>query len=579
MSSTQALSNLGRLGSRIGEAERLTEIRRGACHWRWSLLFACVALLCESSAVVAAERYIPDGPDVPTIVLNEGQSGAAGLPPLSVPPPKQWDQQSIWNMQVVGFQDNQGRASSDDGWIENQNGRHIAYVANSPGSALNPLTGQDEKNGTSLVDVTDPRHPVFLSHIPAPSGGGATHLAVCGGSTLPHGQKDHWYLLRHDGQTNQEVWDVTNPKAPTRLTVLISGLTGTHHDWWECDTGIAYTISETTSDGWRETGSHQHVYIYDLSDPAKPVFIRQFGLVGQQPDADIGTAKSCINAPGPNCYEGVTNPPGGVHQIYSAGTSKNRVYLAYGVDENGVFQILDRQKLLEGCKIPTASPQCPTRPTQADLLYPQVGYVTTNPNQGGHTAIPIFGVPVPEAQQNYLDGKPQRWDLLAVTSEETTNDCLGQPWKNPTLLDITDDRAPWPIAVLDVGQFPGNFCAKGSRFGVHELNRQIYPPFYGRLVIAAMFNAGLQVWDIRDPYNPRRVAYFIQAPNKNTHESCGSYQGNQHYCRKAIFSDLGEVDDRGYIYNFDRAGSGLTILTLTGAAAQVATAKPGTSKP
>jgi len=56
---------------------------------------------------------------------------------------------------------------------------------------------------------------------------------------------------------------------------------------------------------------------------------------------------------------------------------------------------------------------------------------------------------------------------------------------------------------------------------VHELNRQIYAPFYGRLVIAAMFNAGLQVWDIRDPYNPRRVAYFIQAPNKNTHESCG----------------------------------------------------------
>jgi hypothetical protein len=187
-----------------------------------------------------------------------------------------------------------------------------------------------------------------------------------------------------------------------------------------------------------------------------------------------------------------------------------------------------------------------------------------NPNQGGHTAVPIFGVPIPEAQQNYLDGKPQRWDLLAITSEETVNDCFGQPWKNPTLLDITDDRAPWPIATLDVGQFPGDFCAKGARFGTHELNRQIYAPYYGRLIIAAMFNAGLQVWDIRDPYNPRRVAYFIQAPNKNTKELCGTYQGNTHYCRKAIFSDLGEVDDRGYIYNMDRAGSGLTILKLTG---------------
>lgn len=528
-----------------------------------------VSFLC---CAVAAPHYIPDGPDVPTIVLNESQSGAAGLPALRVPPPNGWDQQSIWNMQVVGFQDNQGRASSDDGWIENQNGRYIAYAADNPGSALNPLTGRIEKNGTSLIDVTDPAHPRFLSHIPAESGGGATHVAVCGGNTLPHGERNHWYLLRHDGETNQEIWDVTDPTAPKRLRVIISGLNATHHDWWECDTGVAYTISQTPTDGWHESGSHQHLYIYDLSDPAKPVFIRQFGLPGQQPDAKIAAAQSCSAAPGPDCFEGVTNPPGGVHQLYSAGTKKDRITIAYGVDQDGVLQILDRRKLLAGCTVPGASAQCATRPTQAELLYPQVSSITMNPNQGGHTAIPIFGVPIPEAQQNFLDGKPQRWDLMAATSEDTTNDCFGQPWKNPFLIDITDERTPWPIAVLPVGQFPGKFCAKGSRFGSHELNREIYPPYYGRLLIVAMFNAGVQVWDIRDPYQPRRVAYFIQAPNRNTEESCGTYHGNAHYCRKATFSDLGEVDDRGYIYNFDRAGSGLTILKLTGAALQVVAA-------
>ncbi len=535
-----------------------------------TLVIGCCGLGFGSSGRASAQAYIPDGPNVPVVTLNENQSGAAELPPLPVPAPNGWDHESIWNMKVVGFQDNQGRPSSDDGWIENQNGRYILYMADSPGAGFDPLTGKDENNGTSLIDVTDPTKPVFVFHIPAPSGGGATHVAVCGGNTLPHAQKNHWYLLRHDGSTNQEVWDVTNPSAPVRLAVVISGLSGTHHDWWECDTGIAYTISQTKTDGWQETGSKQHVYIYDLSNPASPVLVRQFGLVGQQPDAKLATARSCYDAPGPDCYEGITNPPGGVHQLYSAGVVKNRVYLAYGVDNNGVFQIVDRQKLLTGCTAPSASANCATRPTQADLLYPQVGYITTNPNQGGHTAIPIFGVPIPAEQQNYLDGKPQTSDLLAVTSEETVNNCLRQPWKNPSLIDITNDRAPWPIAVLAVPQFPGDFCAKGARFGVHELNRQIYAPFYGRLLIAAMFNAGLQVWDIRDPYSPRRVAYFIQAPNRNTRVSCGTYRDNTKYCRKAIFSDLGEVDDRGYIYNLDRAGSGLTILRLTGDALKAA---------
>ena len=31
---------------------------------------------------------------------------------------------------------------------------------------MNPLTGQVEDNGTSIVDVTDPKHPRYLHHIP-----------------------------------------------------------------------------------------------------------------------------------------------------------------------------------------------------------------------------------------------------------------------------------------------------------------------------------------------------------------------------------------------------------------------------
>ena len=88
------------------------------------------------------------------------------------------------------------------------------------------------------------------------------------------------------------------------------------------------------------------------------------------------------------------------------------------------------------------------------------------------------------------------------------------------------------------------------------------PPLIVRLC-AALLAAEL-VGSDRASRCLRNTGATPPAPNKNTKELCGPYQGNEHYCRKAIFSDVGEVDDRGYIYNMDRAGSGLTILKLTG---------------
>ena len=532
-------------------------------------------LVLGLSSLAWGQAYPPDGPDIPTITLNIGQEGASGLPPLPVPPPNGFNQESIWNMKVVGFNDNQGRPSSDDGWIENQNGRYIVYMTSTGGSMFNPMTGKTDNSGTSLIDATDPRHPVYLTNVATQTTGGASHVAVCGGNTLPGGQKNHYYMIRHDGSTNWEVWDTTNPSNPSLLTVIINGGSATHHAWWECDTGIAYTVFQqgTPSDGWHSP--NQHVYIWDLSNPAMPTFIRQWGLPGQQPTANVATAQSCYNAPGPNCYEGVTNPPTGTHDVYSAGVTKNRVYFGYGSSSFGIDQIVDRNKLIYGCDPsfnPAASANCANSPTQADLLYPQISYITTNPLDGGHTFIPIFGVPIPQEQQNFLTGAPVSLDLAINLSEQTANDCAPQKWKNPSVIDISNELAPWPISTATVGQFPGDFCAKGARFGTHEMPRRIFAPYYGKLLIVSFFNAGLQVFDIRDPYNPRRVGYFIQAPNKNTQQTCGTYQGNTLYCRRATFSDLGELDDRGYIYNMDRAGSGLTILKPTGNALEVVTA-------
>jgi hypothetical protein len=527
-----------------------------------------------------AQTYPPDGPDIPAIVNSEDASGASGQNLPAPPPPKAWNQESIWNMKVEGFNDNQGRPIYQP-LVVDQHGRQILYLGNLTGDLLNPLTGKVEPNGTSIVDVTDVHHPKFLFHIPGPTGSvgnaGAQMVRVCGGGVLPHGEKGKWYLLRAFGNVgpdeSHQIWDVTDPAAPKFILTIVSGLSNTHKSWWECDTGIAYLVAGSKADGWHQSGSLQHVKIYDLSDPRNPVYIRDFGLVGQEPGADVKVAHSCESDPGPNCYEGNKNPPGGVHGPISMGPKVNRVYLPYGVGRDGVIQIVDRQKLLSGCTIPTASAHCATNPTQADLLYPQVGVIAMNAENGGHSSMPVLGVPMPQAQAHFGDGTPQKKNLLIISSEDTANNCFGQAPHEAWILDITDEAAPWPIATLNVPPQPGDFCNKGARFGAHAVTEAIYPPYYGKIIGVSWFNGGARLWDIRDPENPKPIAYYIQAPNKNTIASCATIHGVA-TCQNAAMNDYVEFDDRGYIYAADRSGSGVTILSLTGDALKVV-AKPG----
>src|SRR3954452_5056529 len=68
------------------------------------------------------------------------------------------------NMRFVGYSDLQGRSAFQPVIVE-QNGRSIAYVGHHGGTAINALTGKDEANGTSILDVTAPKHPRYLHHL------------------------------------------------------------------------------------------------------------------------------------------------------------------------------------------------------------------------------------------------------------------------------------------------------------------------------------------------------------------------------------------------------------------------------
>jgi hypothetical protein len=89
----------------------------------------------------------------------------------------------------------------------------------------------------------------------------------------------------------------------------------------------------------------------------------------------------------------------------------------------------------------------------------------------------------------------------------------------------------------------------------------------------AHFNAGVRAVDIRDPFQPKEVGYYIPAATDRTDKRCVRNGAGAERCRGEIQTNNVEADDRGYIYIVDRAHTGMHILELTGAARAIAALK------
>jgi len=267
--------------------------------------------------------------------------------------------------------------------------------------------------------------------------------------------------------------------------------------------------------GWR-TG--RMTQVFDLGDPRKPAFIRNFGLPGQEPGASGAV-------------------PTGLHGPISAWPSANRVYFGHGTSTDGILQIVDREKLLKGS----------AAPTRTHLLQPQAGRFDLDPNYGAHTAFPVLGMEIAGP-----DGRKGKRDFVVVTNEALSDGC-GGPRQKVWIIDVTDEARPAVAASWALDDRIGDYCARPGRIGAHSSHESFTPIYYRRVMFIAHFNAGVRALDIRDPYRPREIAYYVPAGGA-----------------RAVTTNNVEVDDRGYVYIVDRHGLGLHILELTGEARQAA---------
>ena len=363
--------------------------------------------------------------------------------------------------------------------------------------------------GWSIVDVTDPANPKVAKFVPGPDNTWTIQMTLHDNIMITALQEISKEWGGDPSKPNEEgvfIWDISDPVNPKRLFHWKTGATGTHRNIYP---GGRYAYLSASKPGYRG----RILVILDVSDPRKPKEAGSWWLPGQH-EAGGETPALDSSPHGPPVVEG------------------NTLYLGYGP---GVV-ILDI----------------------ADISKPKlVGRLNLSPpfKSGVHGVMPIPG----EA-------------LLFANSEGIAETCEGEPLNHATLIDIKDPSKPRLVSVFPLPMPPKDapytsFCDKGGRFGPHNFNNEYHLPDVekqGDLVYLTYFNAGLRIFDIKDPRQPKEVGWFIPpTPSKRI--------GPQPTTKLVTQTEDVLVDRRGNIYITDKQW-GLFVLRYTGTGVPASTA-------
>jgi hypothetical protein len=367
-------------------------------------------------------------------------------------------------------------------------------------------------DGFSVVDVRDPRKPKTVAFVAASANTRSHHLQVHGDILLAVNGPNVWAMQQYAKQADYygksladsmkteqpfaaglRVFDISKPENPCEIAFLDLPGFGAHRIWW---VGGRYAYVSVHFEGFID-----HVLaVIDVSNPAHPTLAGKWWLpgmnrgAGETPPASFGKRTA-------------------LHHVITAGN------LAYGAWRDGGFTVHD-----------VSDPPHPKLISHRNTSPPFAG--------GAHTPLPL----------------PDR-NLVVLADEATSVNCangLAYSW----IWDVREPANPVTIATLPTPTGE-DFCAKGAKFGPHNLHENRPGALQSSdLIFATYHNAGLRVFDISNQFQPKEVAFYVppaperivdQRPNPvKVIQSCDVY-----------------VDTNGVMYLTD-TNAGLYILQYEG---------------
>ena len=310
--------------------------------------------------------------------------------------------------------------------------------------------------GWGIVDVTDPADPRVVKFIEGPRNTGTWQVDIADGLMITSldALSATWGGDPDAPHAPEAVWiwSLEDPVNPRRIGSFTTG-GGTHRNGYF---GGRYLHLAANHPEYRG----EMYMIVDISDPTRPVEAGRYqpgGLLTSDPEP---YDQARLHGPAEVRGEVAFLPFGGAGLI--------------------VVDIADPANIEEIGRLGFAPPFGP-----AHLAV--------------HTATPY----------------PAR-DLAIVNGEAIAEACQ-EPLNFAGLVDIADLSRPrlvsqFPLPQPPPGEPADYFCTHGGRFGPHNQNQLQHNPLVKNqddLVYLTYFNAGLRIYDISSPTNPREVGWFV----------------------------------------------------------------------
>jgi hypothetical protein len=309
--------------------------------------------------------------------------------------------------------------------------------------------------GTTILDISDPRKPKVLSQIMVSHPWSHTHKArVVGDIMVVNSEREPGKgNLREYPEGGFRIYDVKDRTNPKLITFHKTHGKGVHR--FDLDENYAYISTEM------EGYVGNILVIYDIRNPSKPTEVGRWCLENQHVTAGD-----------------TPHPKGAEHRLHHAMRTGNQMFAGCWMSGVAIVDVSDitKPKTLSRHEYNPPHPE----PT--------------------HT---FLGVP------HTIGGKK----IAVSTEEERANrgPDHGKPHAPLRIWDVTDPTKPSILCSYELPESSTPYDTNVARFGTHQLRETVDTD---NLLYVTWFAGGLRIMDISDPANPQERGYFIPKPGE-----------------------------------------------------------------